>query len=147
MSSKSTNKRTRSTNSASMKQSTLGFTTFKRTASSTGLDPKKTALLRTASAPVAVVKDIKSNSDQDSCEKEIDSPDISSWEDEEAPVAGLRTRSQVAATKSKSPQKNPLVLDIDLHAENPGKWNKAYGEARAQNEHLPTSEHMCPFYS
>lgn len=136
MSSKSTNKRTRSSNSASMKQGTLGFTTFKRTASGS----KKRSLLRTASAPVVVAKDIKSRSDRDVHENKVDFLDTSS--EDEDPVAGLGTRPRVATTESKSLQKATPVLDIDLHAENPGKWAKAYGEARAKNGNLPTSKHI-----
>jgi len=130
MPSQSTNKRTRSTNSASMKQSTLGFTSLKRTASgaSANSDLKRRAPLRTKSAPITVVEDIESDSDQDAYEKEVDFLEMSSGEDED-PVAGLKRRHQVAATH---------LLDIDLRAENPGRWNKAYGAARAENGNLPT---------
>ena len=146
MSSKSnSNKRPRSTNSVSMKQATLGFPTFKRTASNTSAGSKarakKSTPLRTTSAPVAAI-----GVDEAVHEQDADVIDISS-EDEESFV--VKERMRVSAAKSKSTQKKIVpVVDIDLRAENPGKWNSAYAEARERNRNLKTSEiykHIPPY--
>ncbi|KAF7969380.1 hypothetical protein HWV62_27419 [Athelia sp. TMB] len=136
MSSKpNSNKRTRSTNSATMKQATLGFPTFKRSASNTSAGSKasrvKATPLRTTSAPAAAVV-----VDKAAHEHDANLIDISS-EDEDSFVVNKRMR--VSAAKSKSTQEKMVpVVDIDLRAENPGKWNSAYAEARERNRNLKT---------
>ena len=148
-----TNKRTRSGNSVSLKQGTLAFPTTKRTASST---PKaKKAATRTKSAPTPIeVEAIDSSGSS--------SPSASSSGFEErieqssadeyvgTRITGSSMSKQKVAPKAADKGKAPLRPrentvapgEINLRAENPGKWNKHYGQVREKMGNLEPSESL-----
>jgi len=134
-----TTKRTRSSNSVSLKQGTLAFPTAKRTGSSTSSTPKaKKPATRTKSAPVPVeVEDIDSSSSSSGVEDRIER--LSSEEYVDAPAVVSSKQQQKKSSKVVDKGKAPLrgrENAIDLRAANLGKWRKHYGEVKEKMGNL-----------
>jgi DNA polymerase delta subunit 4 len=148
-SSQSNTKRTRSSNSSTLKQGTLAFPTAKRTGSSASSTPKaKKPVTRTKSPPSPVqVEAIDSSSSSSSISSESEER-IESDEYVDTPARAVSSSEQKKASKAADKGKTPLRSRgnaggsaIDLRADNPGKWRKHYGEVREKMGNLEPSKY------
>jgi DNA polymerase delta subunit 4 len=149
-SSKFNTKRAKSSNSSTLKQSTLAFPTAKRTGSSASSTPKaKKPVTRTKSTPSPVqVEAIDSSSSSSSSISSEDEERIESDEYVDIPARAVSSSEQKKASKAADKGKTPLRsranaggCTINLRADNPGKWRKHYGEVRKKMGNLEPSKY------
>lgn len=144
-SSKSNTKRTRSSNSSTLKQGTLAFPTAKRTGSSASSTPNaKKPVTRTKSAQPAPVQVETIDSSSSSISSE-DEERIESDEYVDTPARAVSSSEQKKASKAAKKvlrsRGNAVGTAIDLRADNPGKWRKHYGEVREKMGNLEPSKY------